>query len=308
MIELSVIVPVYDEADVIDDFCVALTKVLSGMNVSYEVIFVDDGSSDGTFTRITDLSQKNKHISGIRFSRNFGHQMALFAGMCEAKGNYVLMMDGDMQHPSTMIPKLYDEIKQGHDMVCTVRKDRDIGIFKKLTAKLFYSLFSYLAEVDLKHNAADFRIISRKVCDEITKIDERDLFLRGMFSWIGFDQKQLEYEAEKRSKGNSKYSLSKMVRFSLSGITGFSVVPIRLSLIFCICSLGLGVLYSVYALYIKLILREAIQGWTSLIILMSLFFSGVFVMLGIIGEYIAKIHMESKKRPRYIVTEKINRN
>jgi glycosyltransferase involved in cell wall biosynthesis len=306
--DLSVVVPVYNEVEVLDLFYQVLTEVICQMSISYEVILVDDGSRDGTFEKIRNISEHDPHVIGVKLSRNFGHQMALFAGLSHAHGDYVLMMDGDLQHPPELIPELWQYAQSGIDIVYTIRTpEENLGWFKKYSAKLFYTLFSYLTDVKLEENAADFRLISRKVCDEIVRMDERDLFLRGIFAWVGFSQQKVEYKANKRAKGESKYNLKKMFNLSVSGITSFSTVPLRLSLLLCGFSLGVAFLYSGYALYSKFILQQAVQGWTSLLILMSLFFSGIFIILGIIGEYIAKIHIETKKRPRYIVEKLVGR-
>ncbi len=304
--DLSIVVPVYNEYDVLDLFYQELTQVVKTMGIRYEILFVDDGSSDGTIEQIRKLADHDSHVNGIQLSRNFGHQMALFAGLSEAAGTYVLMMDGDLQHPPALLPKLWNHAQAGYDIVFTVRNaDENIGWFKKLSSKAFYTVFSYLTDVKLKPNTADFRLISRKVCDEIRKMDERDLFLRGIFSWVGFTQKNVPYSAPERVKGTSKYNVKKMFNLSISGITSFSTVPIRLSLVLCAFSLFVAFLYSVYALYAKFVLHQVVQGWTSLLILMSIFFSGLYIILGIIGEYIAKIHIETKKRPRYIVAQRI---
>lgn len=306
-IDLSIIVPVYDEIEVIDLFYQELKKVISQIRVTYEIIFIDDGSLDGTFNKISEIACNNSNVIGVKLSRNFGHQMALFAGLSESSGNYILMMDGDLQHPPELITELWKYSKSGIDIVYTIReKEKGIGRFKKYSSKLFYKLFNYLSNLELSQNTADFRIISRKVCNEILQMDERDLFLRGIFSWIGFTQKCIEYKANKRVKGKSKYHFIKMLNFSISGITSFSIIPIRLSLILCLFSISFAIFYSIYAIYIKCIVGKAVEGWTSILILMSLFFSGIFVMLGIIGEYIAKIHIETKKRPRYLIDTRIN--
>jgi glycosyltransferase involved in cell wall biosynthesis len=300
--DLSVVVPIYNEVEGIDIFYKILTSVVSTMGISYEVLFVDDGSDDGTFEKVCQISEHDTHIAGVKLSRNFGHQMAIFAGLSESNGAYVLMMDGDLQHPPELVPELWKYAASGIDVVYTIRKtEKGVGWFKKFSARIFYSIFSYLTDVKLEPNTADFRIISRKVRDEIVKMDERDLFLRGIFSWIGFTQKGVEYTAHQRIKGESKYNIKKMLNLSISGITSFSTVPIRLSLLLCGFSLFVAVSYSVYAVYVKLIPGKTVPGWTSLLILISLFFSGIFIILGIIGEYIAKIHIEVKKRPRYII-------
>jgi len=292
----------YNEFEVIDLFYQRVTDVVSQMGIRYELLFVDDGSQDGTFDRIAALAERDPRVVGVKLSRNFGHQMALFAGLSNATGAYVLMMDGDLQHPPEMIPELWGHAIAGVDIVYTIRNTAEgFGFFKRLSSRLFYKLFSYLTDVKLNPNTADFRMISRKVCDTIINMDERDLFLRGIFAWVGFAQKGIEFEAPERFKGASKYNLKKMLNLSVSGITSFSTVPIRLSLLLCAFSLFVAVSYSVYAVYYKFVLHQTVQGWASLLILMSLLCSGLFIMLGIIGEYIAKIHIETKKRPRYII-------
>lgn len=299
--QLSIVVPVYNEADMIDAFHRKVTEVMAAMSLSHEIVFVDDGSSDETVAKIEALAQHDPHVSGVKFSRNFGKDMALFAGLSQANGDYMLMIDGDLQHPPDLIPDLWRHA-QTADIVYTVRtEDRDVGLFKKYSSKLFYRLFSYLADATLEQGTTDFKIISRKVRDAITSMDERDLFLRGMFSWIGFTSTRVEFMPIARPQGNSKYNLRRLLNLSISGITSFSTVPIRLSLLLCAFSLCVAFLYSVYALYSKYVLLQAVSGWTSLLILMSLFCSGIYVMLGIIGEYIAKIHIETKKRPRFII-------
>lgn len=299
--QLSIVVPVYNEADMIDAFHRKVTEVMAAMSLSHEIVFVDDGSSDETVAKIEALAQRDPHVSGVKFSRNFGKDMALLAGLSQANGDYMLMIDGDLQHPPDLIPDLWRHA-QTADIVYTVRtEDRGVGLFKKYSSKLFYRLFSYLADAKLEQGTTDFKIISRKVRDAITAMDERDLFLRGMFSWIGFTSTRVEFMPIARPQGSSKYNLRRLLNLSISGITSFSTVPIRLSLLLCAFSLCVAFLYSVYALYSKYVLLQAVSGWTSLLILMSLFCSGIYVMLGIIGEYIAKIHIETKKRPRFII-------
>ena len=299
--QLSIVVPVYNESDMIEAFHRKVTEVMTAMALAYEIVFVDDGSSDDTVAKIEALARQDAHVSGVKFSRNFGKDMALLAGLSHARGEYMLMIDGDLQHPPDLIPELWRHA-QTADIVYTVRtEDRGVGLFKKYSSKLFYRLFSYLADATLEQGTTDFKIISRKVRDAITSMDERDLFLRGMFSWIGFASTRVEFMPIARPQGGSKYNLRRLLNLSISGITSFSTVPIRLSLLLCAFSLCVAFLYSVYALYSKYILLQAVSGWTSLLILMSLFCSGIYIMLGIIGEYIAKIHIETKKRPRFII-------
>lgn len=301
--ELSIVIPLYNEEAVLDALYARLKPVLESLGVRYEVILVDDGSVDGTYRWIRETARKDTAFLGIALSRNFGHQAALMAGLSEAKGNYVLMMDGDLQHPPELIPELLSHARAGIDIVYTVRIDDGSDWFKRLSRKMFYQLFRMLSDTDLEENAADFRIISRRVCTEIVHIDERDLFLRGIIAWVGFSRKKVSFKANPRKLGKTKYSLKKMLGLFLSGITSFSVAPVRLSIILCWISLFISINAVVYALASYLFFRT-IEGWTSLLILMSFFFSFVFLILAILGEYIGKIHIETKKRPRYLIQDK----
>ena len=305
---LSIIVPMYNESAVIRLFYERVTAAVAPMGVAYELLFVDDGSADDTFEQIRTIANADQHVAALRFSRNFGHQAALFAGMSRAAGEFILMMDGDLQHPPELIPELWQQAQHGFDIVYTIRETSEgAGWFKQFTSRAFYALFSYLTDVRLEPNTADFRLISRNVCNTITAMDERDVFLRGVFAWVGFRQKGIPYHAHERAKGVSKYTLKKMFNLSVNGITSFSTVPIRLSLILCAFSLSVAASYSLYALYAKFIAHQTVPGWTSLLILLSLFCSGIYVMLGILGEYIAKIHLETKKRPRFIIERAIRK-
>ncbi|MEW6535554.1 MAG: glycosyltransferase family 2 protein [Candidatus Auribacterota bacterium] len=298
---VSIVVPMFNEADGIKHFYAVLKKELDRLKCVHEIIFVDDGSIDDSFEKVRQIAASDASVKGIQFSRNFGHQMALFAGLKMAAGDYIIMMDADLQHPPRLIPELIQHAQAGYDIVYTIRKDDETGFLKKSTSSLFYAVFNFLSGLKIC-NTADFRLITRKVCDTITSLDERDIFLRGLFCWIGFRQTGIEYKPDKRKYGTTKYTFKKMLRFALIGITSFSIKPIRLSLFLCIAAIMIAVFYSGYALYVKLVLDSAIQGWTSILILNSLFFAGVFMLLGIIGEYIGKIHMETKKRPLYIIS------
>ncbi len=302
-LELSVVIPLYNEEEVLDSLYARLNPVLKSLGVSYEVILVDDGSRDGTYTWISETVRKDRAFAGIRLSRNFGHQTALLAGLTEARGHFVLMMDGDLQHPPEMIPELLKQARSGFDIVYTIRMDDCSNPFKRLTRKIFYKLFHLLSDTDLEENTADFRIVSRRVCDEIIHLDERDLFLRGIVAWIGFPRKKIPYHVDKREKGTSKYTFKKMMSLFISGMTSFSVAPIRLSIILCWLSFFISFVAVLYALASYLFFGT-VGGWTSLLILMSFFFACVFLILAIMGEYIGKIHIEAKKRPRYFIQDR----
>jgi len=304
---LSVILPVFNEYEVIELFFKTLKLEIDKTGMRCEIIFVDDGSTDESFTEIKKIINKYPCYSfkAIQFSRNFGHQMALFAGIKESEGDYIIMMDTDLQHPPYIIHELLRYALDGYDVVSTIREENPkVGFLKKITSKYFYMIFNFLTGLNME-NTADFRLISRKVCETLTAMDERDIFLRGIFIWIGFMQKAIYYKADERKYGKTKYNFRRMFSFAWSGITSFSIKPIRISLIMCAFSAIVAVLYISYALYVKFILKTAIQGWTSILILNSLFFLCVFIMLGIIGEYIGKIHIETKKRPMYIIKQVI---
>lgn len=307
-LDLSIVVPMYNEFEMVEFFYQRLQAVVSKIGIGYEIIFVDDGSTDGTFKKISKIANTDVHVTGLKLSRNFGHQMALMAGLSETAGEYVLMMDSDLQHPPELIPELWKYANSGFDIVYTIRKDEEaIGGFKKFSSSLFYRIFSALSDIKLDPHTADFRIISRKVCEDILNMDERDIFLRGIFSWVGYTQKAVEYIAPERLKGQSKYNLKKMLRLAVSGLTSFSILPLLfISLFCCLCSLGVAFSYSAYALYVKIFTTTVVPGWTSLIILMSLYFSATFIILATIGLYIAKIHTESKKRPRYLIKTRMH--
>jgi len=296
---LSIIIPTYNEEKNIS-YIYQKIKESAGA-FQYEIIFIDDGSFDNTFNEIKHISDIDNQAKGISFSRNFGHQIALLAGLNESKGDIVVMMDADGQHPAELIPILIDKVKEGYDIVNTRRKTTEgIGFFKKVSSRFYYSFLNFLTDIKIEYSSSDFRAMTRKAVDAFLKLEETNRFTRGLISWMGFNQAIVEYNAPKRYAGETKYTLKKMLRFGIDGITSFSAKPLKISFYFGLITLLLGVIYGIYAIAIYT-LGKAIPGWTS-ILLTVLFIGGVQLLgIGILGEYLAKIYNEIKRRPHYFI-------
>ena len=296
---LSIIVPAYNEEKNISYIYQKIKASLKEFDC--EIIIIDDGSSDNTFQEVKKISYNDKSVKGISFSRNFGHQIALLAGLKEAKNDLVVMMDADGQHPPELIPALVDEIKKGFDIVNTRRiATKGIGFFKRITSRLYYKLLNFLTDIKVEYASSDFRIMTRQAVDAFLLMEEQNRFTRGMISWMGFKQSVVEFEAPKRFAGDTKYTLRKMLRFGVDGITSFSAKPLKISFYFGLITLLLGVCYALYAIIIYF-LGKAVPGWTSLM-LTVLFIGGVQLLgIGILGEYLAKIFNEIKGRPHYFI-------
>jgi len=301
-IELSIVIPVYNEKENIPVLTGALEKVLDELKVSYEIIYVDDGSSDGTPEEISRLHHRNPQVKLISLSRNFGHQVALSAGLDHVQGAAVIMMDGDMQHPPELLHELVSRWKEGYDIVYTIRRDaEDAKAFKKWSASLFYWLINRLTKIPVPVGAADFRLMDRRVADKLRTFQEQSRFFRGLVSWIGFRQTGVPYTAPARTSGASGYSMGKMIRLALDGITSFSSFPLRIATYMGIMVSCISFIYGIYTLWMALFSDKVVPGWASLM-LMVLFLGGVQLLtLGILGEYIGRIYEQVKGRPLYIV-------
>ncbi len=298
---ISIIIPTYNEEKNVPLIYNSLKEHLAEYN--FEVLFVDDGSKDQTLYEIKKLAQVNDNVKFISFSRNFGHQKALMAGLNFAEGHVVISMDGDMQHPVNVISQLIQKWEEGYEIVYTIRKDKNIPFIKKLTAKLFYKVINYLSEVSIQEGTADFRLLDRKVVLELRKLKELHIFYRGVIPWMGYNSIGIEYTAENRIHGKTKYTLKKMMSFALEGIVSFSTKPLRISVYVGVIIAFFSFLYGVFAIYTTLFTDRTISGWGSTITVI-LFIGGFqLIVLGIIGEYIGKIYMENKNRPNYIVRE-----
>lgn len=297
---LSFVVPCRNEEGNIQPLANKISEMLP--IEEFEIIFVDDGSTDNTLNKIKELD--NGKIRYISFTRNFGHQNALKSGINNAKGDAIICMDADMQHPPEILPDMIQKWKEGFDVVYTIRSNENVGFFKGVTSGFFYRVLNFLSDIRLEPGSADFRLIDRRVGEVLKKdINEYYLFYRGLVSWVGFKAFAISYVPQKRYSGYSKYSLSKMISFAINGITAFSVKPLRLAMILGALTSLIAFCYGLYVLILYLTTNLPVEGWTSLILL-TIFLGGVnMLLLGIIGEYLGKLYFESKKRPHYVVQE-----
>ncbi len=299
--KISVVIPAFNEAENIEPLLKRLLPILKKYD-DYEVIFIDDGSVDNSLNLLEKWHEKNKKIEYVSFSRNFGHQYALRAGIEHATGDCVISMDADLQHPPELLPQMIEEWQNGYEVVYTMRKDtQDASWFKKITSCLFYKIFSFFSGLHLPEGTADFRLLDRKVCDVLIRMQEGNLFLRGMVFWMGFKQKAIPYEAQKRFKGESSYTFRKMAALAVLGATSFSVKPLRVAIYLGLFIAFFGGIFTAYVLYQKLFGGSVITGWASLMSVMLILGGVQLFMMGIIGEYIGMIFMETKHRPKYIV-------
>ena len=301
--EISVIIPVYNEEENIIPLCDEITKHLPE---KHEIIFVDDGSKDNTFLEIQKQYLLNKNIKCLCLSRNFGHQNALMAGLQFATGDFIITMDGDLQHPPELIPVMINNLQNGNDIVITSRnKTQNINPLKKIYSSAFYRIINLISDTRIEPNVSDFRAFNKKVLNSILLFKERELFLRGIFSWIGFKTITLPFDAPKRHFGKTKYSFTKMMRLALRGITAFSFKPLRLALIIgsIISLLAFG--FAVFA-FISYYKGNTVPGWASTIIAIMFLGGTQLLATGLLGEYIASLFVETKNRPLYLVNKKIN--
>ncbi|HUT89230.1 MAG TPA: glycosyltransferase family 2 protein [Thermoguttaceae bacterium] len=303
---ISIVIPVYDEEGNVRKLYEALTQELERMWCDFEIIFVDDGSRDRSADIIKEIHASDPRVKLVSFTRNFGHQMAITAGLEHARGTAVVTMDGDMQHPPSLVPDMIARWKEGFEVVHTIREDTaDTGILKRFASSAFYRLINVIVDTRIVPAAADFRLLDRKVVDVLNGLRERNRFLRGLTAWVGFRQTSLAYVPAKRHAGKTKYSLRKMLSFAGDGITSFSTFPLKMSAYLGFLAAGCGVPYAVWAIYLRLFTDEAVSGWASLIVAL-LFLGGIqLICLGVLGEYVGKIYEEVKGRPLYISRERI---
>jgi dolichol-phosphate mannosyltransferase len=299
---LSVVVPIFNEVDTVPELHRRLTTALAEVG-EYELVLVDDRSSDGSWEVLVDVASRDPHVRVVRLSRNFGHQIALSAGLDAARGDAVVFMDGDLQDPPEVIPQLLAKWHEGYDVVYAVREHREGETrFKRGTAKLFYRLMKRMSQVDIPEDAGDFRLLSRRAADAVRRMPERARYLRGMTSWIGFRQTGVPYRRDARTAGETKYPLRKMVKFAIDATLSFSTAPLRF-----VSTLGLAMVVFCFAYLVYSAVRFAtghtVVGWTSLVILLLLIGGIQLLSLGVVGQYVARIFEESKGRPLYVVDE-----
>ncbi|MBA4317465.1 MAG: glycosyltransferase [Flavobacterium sp.] len=306
MITYSIIIPVLNEEAVIQEMYNRLTGVMTKINESYEIIFINDGSIDGSKDIIKTLISRNNLVKLIDLSRNFGHQVAIAAGIDYAQGKAVVIMDADLQDPPETILEMITKWKEGYEVVYGVRRER-IGetFFKKITAKYFYRLLARITNINIPSDAGDFRLLDRKVVDALKRMHEYHRFIRGLASWVGFKSTGVYYIRDERYAGKTKFSVIKMIKFALDGITSFSYIPLQLATYLGLIVALFSFLGVIIALFLKIFFSIFISGLASLLISI-LFLGGVqLIFLGIIGEYIGRIYDEVKRRPLYIVNETV---
>lgn len=302
---IAVVIPSYNEATNIDVLIHALNETIKNVNYTFKFVFVDDGSSDKTVEILKEKSKEHKHVFYLELSRNFGHQNALKAGIDLVKNDVdaIISMDGDMQHPPKIIPKLIEKWEEGFEVVYTIRgEDKKLSFIKNKTSNLFYTLMNKLSDIKFEPGTADFRLIDKKVAQVFSDFTENELFIRGIINWVGFKQFAVHYEPNERFSGKSKYTVGKMMRFAVQGITSFSTKPLSMAIILGVSlSLMAFMFYIAYVLY-SVYYGHVISGWAS-VITTVVFFGGLnLVVLGIIGVYIGKLFMQSKGRPNYLIS------
>lgn len=303
--DISVIIPVYNEELNLPALFARLTEVMQKLGRSYELLFINDGSRDRSIELIRDLADKHPEVRFIDLSRNFGHQIAVSAGIDYVSGDAVCIIDADLQDPPELIIDLYHKMRNEGYEVVYARRARRLGesIFKLWTAKMFYRILSNITTVPIPVDTGDFRIIDRSIVEVLRQMPEKDKYIRGQISWIGFRQTYVEYERHERNAGETGYTLRKMFRLALDGITGFSNFPLRLVTIFGFLVSVIAFLVALYALHARFFTEHYVSGWTSLIIAV-LFTGGVQLLsLGIIGEYLARVNSNVRNRPLYVVRQ-----
>ena len=302
--EISIVVPLYNEEKNIRLMHDRLVSSILKITSNFEIIYVNDGSKDNSFLELVKLSKEDERVKYINFSRNFGHQIAVTAGLDYSKGAAVVIIDGDLQDPPEVIPEMYAMYKEGFEVVYGQRlKRKGDNFFKKITAKYFYRILKKITSINIPLDTGDFRLIDQKIVKDLKNMPEQNKFLRGQIAWLGYRQTSIFFERDERKFGETGYPFSKMLKFALDGITGFSDVPLQFVTKTGIFISFISFLVILYAIFSHFILERTITGWTSLII-SSMFIGGVqLISVGIIGEYISRINKNVQSRPLYIVSE-----
>lgn len=302
--EISAVIPIYNEEGNIPQMYKRMSDVLSQISSEYEIIFVNDYSKDSSLSMIKELAKEDSHVRYISFSRNFGHQVAVSAGLDYSKGKAVAIIDGDLQDPPELIKEMYEKYMEGYKVVYAKRSSRKgVSIFKKIAYKSFYRILDKLTEIKIPLDTGDFRLIDRVIIKHLQEMPERNKFIRGQIAWIGYKQTFVEYDRDPRFSGETGYSFSKLLKLAIDGITGFSSKPLKFASSMGIIVSIFSFLVIIYALISQFVYNSPLRGWTSLIISVS-FIGGVqLITIGIIGEYISRMSTDIKKRPLYIIEE-----
>ena len=302
---LTILVPMYNEEEGIDLFFDRVGHITDALDFSYEIICVNDGSTDGTLNKLIEHRDRDRAIKIIDLSRNFGKEAALSAGIENCAGDYLIPIDADLEEPPEIIPRMIEKLQEGYDVVYAVRDKRaDDSFFKRVTARSFYKIYNVLSKPGIPSDTGDYRIISRKVIEALKSIDERNRFMKGLFSWVGFRQTSISYNRKGQLKGTSKWSYLKLWNYALDGITSFSTIPLRIWTYVGIITAATSFLYASFLIIRTLIYGKDVPGYASLMVVM-LFLGGIQLLsIGIIGEYLGRIYLETKRRPLYLVRER----
>jgi len=304
---LSLVIPIFNEEDTIPELDRRLQEFLAQLNVSWEVVFVNDGSKDRSFAMLRDLAAREPRYKILSFARNFGHQIAISAGLDIADGDAVVVMDADLQDPPEVVGEMLARFHEGYDVVYGVRTKRHgETIFKKITAAVYYRILRRLLGFEVPLDAGDFRLMARKVVVALRSLRERHRFVRGMVAWVGYKQTKVFYERPARFAGETKYPLSKMLKFAIDGITSFSVVPVRIATYLSIVAGLIAVAIAVWSFSRTWVGAPTVPGWTTIMVLIALSSSAQLLVTGILGEYVGRTYEEVKKRPLYTVSERVN--
>jgi len=301
----SVVVPVFNEVAGIDTFHARTASVLSAVDGDYEIVYVDDGSTDGSWERLSDIAASDSHVRLVRFSRNFGHQIAITAGSDYARGQTVTTIDADLQDPPELIPEMIARWREGADIVYAVRTDRQGETrFKKASASAFYRMLRRLADVEMPVDVGDFRLLSRRAVDALQSMPEQHRYVRGMVAWLGLQTASVGYVRDPRVAGETKYPLSKMIRFATDGVIAFSVRPLRIATWLGLVTSGIAFVAAVWLIVARVTgIVPVVEGWTSLMVLVLLLAGVQLITIGALGEYVGRIYTEVRHRPLYIVSE-----
>ena len=308
----STVIPIYNEEENIPELSRRLTEAMEGLcsadavpRDSYEIVMVDDGSRDASWQLIRQLHAKDPRVRGVSFSRNFGHHIAVTAGLDVAKGDVVILMDGDLQDPPEEIPRLYARFKEGYDLVYGIRRERKDPALKRATSLLFWWMLRRFSGVDIPRGQTMLRVMSRRLADALKDMREYARFVHGMMAWAGFEVTTLEVEHSPRTRGRSKYNISGLFKLAFHAITSFSTVPLRLATYLGLLSAGFGLLCAFYFLYKKIFLGIPVLGYASIIVAVLLVGGVQLLILGIMGEYLGRVYQEVQRRPLYILKEQL---
>lgn len=304
--KISIIIPVYNSASFMGNLLKAIDLQKNASSWDLELVLVDDGSKDASYSKIEELSKSYKYIKGIKLSKNFGHQVAVKTGLSHCTGDYIAIIDDDLQDPPSLLPHFFAYLDRGYDVAYGVRKKRKESFIKKISYKSFYRILKSLSDTDIPLDSGDFCVMKRHVLDEILKFKEKNLFLRGIRAWVGYKQIGVEYERDARFGGESGYTIKKLLKIAMDGIFSFSSVPIRIITILGVFGLVFAVLYSTTTIIGYFVYGISVKGFATLAIIISFFSSLILICLGIIGEYIVRIYEEVRERPYVIIEKTIN--